>query len=102
MSKVIEFPYHKISNPLADKPERFEMDHEADVTREVVGSIIRTLADYQYTFTTEDKLFEDIGILYNIIYAALCRCDNIDHPWHEMMDEITRTTIEVKKGNSDG
>jgi hypothetical protein len=94
---VVEFPFDRISNPLAGKDPVYQLDHELDVTREVMTAIIQTLQEYQYYASKDAKIFEDLGIIFNLVYAMLLRYDNEHHDWHEMMDEITRVTLEMKE-----
>ena len=102
MSKdnVVQFPYGEIRNPLIDPGPK--LDHEMDVAKECVTAVINTLNDYQYYIDSmEDPLFDDLGIVLNIIHAALLRKEGQDHLMIEMMDEITRTIKSMKEELND-
>ena len=81
MAKILQFkPKIKTTNK--------GIDHNLDVARELMNSLVRTLNDYGYEIKYGDDTFKDLGIIYNLLYAMMLRQDGKEHSWHEMMNEI--------------
>lgn len=77
-SKIIKFPTPK-------KPE--PMDHELDMTRLLMQTMVKTLLDYRYD-PTEEGMADDLGVIYTMVYAMMIRADGGRHQFHEMMTEL--------------
>lgn len=84
MSKIIKFPQR-------EKPK--EMDHELDMARLLMQDIVKTLSEYRYD-PTDEKMTDDLGVIYTMIYAMIIRADGEYHQFHEMMTELA---TELKK-----
>ena len=100
MSKdnVVEFPYHKISNPLADDgndPSRME------VACDILEAAVMVAIDHGYSPKTYEGGTGDYGIMLNLVYATLCRAEGEDHFLHEMMDDVSETLASIKDGLDD-
>jgi len=83
-SKIIKFP-----TPV--KPQK--MDHELDIARLLMQGIVTTLIEYRYD-PTDEKMSDDLGLIYNMLYAMMVRADGEYHQFHDMMQELAN---ELKK-----
>ena len=82
---IIEFPKNLV--------KKEELDHELDVARMLMMELIEKLQEYHYNPTVNSPLFDDFTIVYNMMYASLCREAGEPHPWHDMMDEINKELL---------
>ena len=94
MSNVVEFPYGKISNPLATP-----LEFEKEVSHEVLKAIISVYAEYGYN-VKDEEMFRDIAVLSNLVYATTRRASDMEHFLHEHMDSLADTFLRLKsEGN---
>lgn len=94
MADILEFPFDRISNPLEGKLD--VPDHEREMTNMIMQSIVKILVEYRYD-PTDPALFKDLGLVMNMLYAALRRTDGMDHFLHENMDVMADLIIDLKK-----
>jgi hypothetical protein len=98
MSNVIEFPYGRISNPHAGKLD--VDDHEMEVALEVMKAIIYALGEYRYD-ARDPELFADLGVVLNLIYAALRRTDGQGHFLHKELSDMADALALMKRVQND-
>lgn len=87
MAKIIKFP------PRIPPEEKVELDHELDVAREAISDLVQFLHSYRYYAMDDEQLFDDIGVIYTLLYSALLRYEMIDHPAQDILDEL----VEILK-----
>lgn len=98
MSNVVEFPFGKIKNPHAGKLD--VPDHEMEVANQIMQAIVRELTEYRYD-ASDEELFRDLGVILNMIYAALRRTDGMEHFLHEDMEYLGNELMKMKKVEND-
>ena len=99
MGKVVKFE-------LKDKSKESEepigqIDHELDMAREVMYAIVSKLTEYRYYPQEDEKLMEDLGLIFHVVYAMMLRTSGEFHQFHEMMDEIMAELERQKTGEGD-
>lgn len=98
MSNVVEFPVGRITNPHAGKLD--VVDHEMEVANRLMRAVVMELAEYGYD-ASEPEMFRDLGVILNMMYAALRRTDGMDHFLHEDMTYLGEAIVEMKKVEND-
>ena len=89
---VVQFPYGKISNPVSQGGDEFI----ADISHEIMIEVINVLTDHEIMIDQNDKIFEDLGLVMNMMYAAIGRYYDKPHILHEIMDTTSDMMKEIK------
>jgi hypothetical protein len=92
---VVEFPYHRISNPLADG-DNPSVPTRMDLACDILEAAVIVAIEHGYSPKDYEGGTEDYGILLNLVYATLTRAEGEYHFLHEMMDEVSDTLASIK------
>lgn len=76
MSNVVQFP---IKN---------REDVELEITKDILKLIIAELGQRGILFDEDSPMFEDLTVIFNILYSVLLRNSNHYHPWQDALDEM--------------
>lgn len=82
MAKIIEFPYDRIDNPIDPVPDQVYED-TSELIKQTVASLRRMGYDIK-----DQQLVEDIGVISNLLVAALMRSKNREHFLDELLEEL--------------
>lgn len=90
---VVEFPYANIRNPIA----KGEDGHIDLVAQYCMTEVLSVLKEEGITIDYGDKIFDDLGVVLNMLTATLNRHYGKPHFLHGSLDELCNVIKEVKK-----
>ena len=101
MGQVVEFPYANISNPLVkgqgqedhDDPD---WDYVLYHCEEVIVDTVDQLDEMGYD-AKDEKLMQDIGVVANLLYAAMNRYVKRENLMIPLLDELHEDFEAIRK-----
>ena len=91
MSNIIEFPNKKAAN------DNKSLMHYDTIATEAIEAVSHILSLKGYNPVKNRIMLADMGVILNIIVAAMYRADRQIHFLHDPMDEIHQVIKYVKK-----
>ena len=87
MGKVIDFPYHRLDNPI---------DHAMEHIQPIIYETVASLSDLGYDVQSE-KFRKDMGVVTNLLYATIKRQLDEHHMLHDVLDELDNELKMIRK-----
>lgn len=87
MGQVLNFP---------SKKKYSNEDYANDLSRALITDVSATLFQFGLD-PREEKLFNDLGVVLNILNAAVCRQLGVKHFMHEYLDVVSKELQKAAK-----
>jgi hypothetical protein len=87
MGQILNFP---------TKKKYDNEDYANELSRALITNISATLLEFGFD-PREPKLFDDLGVILNVINATVCRQLGVKHFMHEYLDVVSQELQKAAK-----